>query len=87
MKMIELNCGDLQQIKERITSYLNKTVVIKQVNKQNKILKQYKGVILNCYDNLFLVKVENCGYFLNKTFTYTDFLTNEYIFQPDSKQD
>lgn len=86
MKMPELNCGDLQQIKDIITSNLNKKVVIKQVNKQNKVLKQYKGEILACYDNLFLVKVENYGYFLNKTFTYTDFLTNEYVLET-GKQD
>lgn len=86
MKIPELNNGDLQQIKDFIMSNLNKQVVIKQVNKQNKVLKQYKGEILACYDNLFLVKVENFGYYLNKTFTYTDFLTNEYILQPQ-KQD
>lgn len=78
MKLAEINTQNLTEIKHAIANNIGKSVIITEVNKQGKKLKVFKGEIISVYDNLFLVKVENNGYYLNKTFTYTDFVTNEF---------
>jgi len=79
MRTTQVNSLTLNEIKTIVKQNLNNIVTIKQINKQGKILKIFKGKIIDVYDNLFLVKVENNGYCLNKTFTYTDFITGEYL--------
>lgn len=81
MKMLELNSQDLQQVKDVVNSNLNKIISIKQINKQGKILKIYKGKIASVYNNLFLMEIDNNGYLLNKTFTYTDLITGEFVLE------
>lgn len=81
MRMLELNSQDLQQVKDVVNSNLNKIISIKQINKQGKILKIYKGKIASVYNNLFLMEIDSNGYLLNKTFTYTDLITGEFVLE------
>lgn len=81
MKLADFNTQTLDDVKDVVSKNIGNIVSITEVNKQGKKLKIYKGTILSAYANLFLVKVQSNGYCLNKTFSYTDFITNEKILE------
>ncbi|MBQ9795815.1 MAG: Veg family protein [Clostridia bacterium] len=79
MKTIEkLNIED---VKIEIKQNIGQIIKIQESNKAGKKVKEYSGVILSAYDSLFIVKVQIRNNFLNKSFSYVDFLTNELSFE------
>ena len=81
MKTNEKTSVNIEDVKNEITSNIGKQIEIKEYNKQGKLIKQFNGEILNCYDNLFLVKVKINNSNLNKSFSFIDFLTNELKYE------
>ena len=65
---------NLSIVKEEIESLLNQEVMIKVSGNRNKI-NIYKGVVNNCYSNIFTVLVEG----VNKSFTYSDVAIGDVI--------
>lgn len=58
---------NLSNVKEEVMSLLNKEVMLKVHGNRNKTLV-YKGIINNCYSNVFTVLIEG----INKSFSYSD---------------
>ena len=58
---------NINSIKDEVSSLINKEVMIKVYGARNKT-QMYKGVINNCYPNIFTVLIEG----VNKSFTYAD---------------
>ena len=58
---------NLNNIKEEVNSLINKEVMIKVNGNRNKT-QMYKGIVNNCYSNIFTVLIEG----VNKSFTYSD---------------
>ena len=81
MKTVDIRTGSLQDVKNEIESNVGKQIVIKEFNRQGKKIKEFSGIILNAYASLFIVKVQIRENFLNKSFSYVDFLTNEMTFE------
>ena len=81
MKTNEKTSINIEDVKNEITSNIGKQIIIKEYNKQGKLIKQFNGEILNSYDNLFLVKVKINNSSLNKSFSFIDFLTNELKYE------
>ena len=81
MKTNEKISVNIEDVKNEITSNIGKQIIIKEYNKQGKLIKQFNGEILNSYDNLFLVKVKINNSSLNKSFSFIDFLTNELKYE------
>ena len=57
----------LDEIKNEISSLVNKEVMINITGSRNKKC-MYKGIINNVYSNIFTVLIEG----VNKSFTYSD---------------
>lgn len=77
----ETEIKSVAEIKTEIESNIGKTIVIREFNKQGKRLKEMQGTILSSYNNLFLVKVNIKNNYINKSFSYIDFLTKEFVFE------
>ena len=77
MKVTEFDVQAMEVIKEEINANIGKSAIVKEFNKQGKKVREFKGIILNSYNNLFVLKVRIDSYIINKSFTYNDFLTNE----------
>ena len=58
---------NINSIKEEISSLVNKEAMLKVYGSRNKT-QMYKGIINNCYSNIFTVLIEG----VNKSFTYSD---------------
>ena len=58
---------NIDVIKDEVFSLVNKEVMIKVYGSRNKT-QMYKGIINNCYSNIFTVLIEG----VNKSFTYSD---------------
>ena len=71
----------LIDVKNDIETNVGKHIVITEFNKQGKKLKEYSGEIADSYNSLFLVKVCQGNFKLNKTFSYVDFITNEMSYE------
>ena len=71
---------NIEDIKSEISANIGKTIKIQESNRQGKKLKEYSGVILSAYDRLFIVRVQIRENYLNKSFSYVDFLTNELAY-------
>jgi uncharacterized protein Veg len=81
MKILHKETASLEDVKSKISLNIGKDVSITEINKQGKIIKSYTGTILDSYNSLFIVKVNQNGYSLNKSFSYVDFVTNEVSFE------
>lgn len=81
MRTIESELRSIDDIKEEIFSAIGKTIIIKEFNKQGKVLHEFVGEILSVYNNLFLVKVETNRFSINKSFSFVDFITNELKYE------
>ena len=64
---------DNSSIKKALTSYLNKTVIIKYNLGRNKY-ETYKATIKNLYNCVFLVQLDNENQTV-KSFSYADIIT------------
>ncbi|MBO5954679.1 MAG: Veg family protein [Clostridia bacterium] len=81
MKTSEKSNISIEDVKSEISENVGKQIIIKESNRQGKKIKEYKGIILNAYASLFIVRVQIRENFLNKSFSYVDFLTNELTFE------
>ena len=81
MKTIEKNNISIEDVKNEITLNVGKKIKILENNRQGKKVKEFFGEILNAYASLFIVKVKIRENYLNKSFSYVDFLTNELTFE------
>lgn len=80
MKALQNKQLTLEEIKNIIKQKVGNTICINQINKQGKKLNETIGTIISSYENFFLVKVEINKFSVNKTFSYIDFLTNDFVF-------
>jgi len=81
MKTIQTETVSLEEIKQTIKANLNKQILIKEYNKQGKLLKKTEGVIIDAYNSVFLVKINIKGNNINKSFSYIDFITKELVYE------
>ena len=81
MKTNEKSNINIEDIKNQISKNIGKKIKIQESNKAGKKIKEFEGEILSTYDSLFIVKVQIRTNFLNKSFSYIDFLTNEMTFE------
>ena len=81
MKITEVDIKSVEEIKKEIEENIGKQISIKEFNKQGKKLKEFNGVVLSAYTNLFLVKINIKGNYLNKSFSYVDFLTKDLSYE------
>ena len=65
---------NLSNVKEEIEELLNQEVMVKVSGSRNKT-NIYKGVVNNCYSNIFTVLVEG----INKSFTYSDVAIGDVV--------
>ena len=81
MKTIEKTSVNIEDVKSEISANIGKTIKIQESNRQGSKIKEFSGVILSAYDSLFIVRVQIRENYLNKSFSYVDFLTNEMTFE------
>lgn len=81
MKILERDIYSLSEIKDNILASKGKQILIKEFNRQGKKVHEYNGQIMDTYQNLFLVKVSLNNYFINKSFSYADMVTNEWFYE------
>ena len=81
MKTIEKTSVNIEDVKNEVTLNIGKTIKIQESNRQGKKVKEYSGVVLSAYDRLFIVRVQIRENYLNKSFPYVDFLTNEMTYE------
>ncbi len=62
----------IQKIKNNISNNLNRKVHINYNGSRNR-KEEYNGVIRECYNNIFIVKLDTDEV---KSFSYSDVLTN-----------
>ena len=77
MKTIEKTSVNIEDVKSEISANIGKKIKIQDSNRQGKKVKEYMGEIIDAYDRLFIVRVQIRENYLNKSFSYVDFLTNE----------
>ena len=80
MKTNEKLIFNIEDVKNQIALNVGKRVCIQESNRQGKILKEYIGEIIGAYDRVFIVRVQIRENYLNKSFSYVDFLTNEMFY-------
>ena len=80
MKTVERNNINIEDVKNEVKQNIGTQIKIYSNNKNGKRVKEYIGEILSAYDSLFIVKVQIRNNFLNKSFSYVDFLTNEMTY-------
>lgn len=81
MKTIEKTSMNIEDVKNEIAVSIGKQIKIQEINRQGKKIKEYTGVIISAYDRLFIVRVQIRENYLNKSFSYVDFLTNEMAYE------
>ena len=81
MTTIEKTSINLEEVKKEITQHVGKRITIQERNRVGKKVKECSGVIISAYDSLFIVRIQIRENYLNKSFSYVDFLTNEMFFQ------
>ncbi len=81
MTTFENVLSNTNDIKQEIQLSIGKNIVVKLCNKQGKTLKEYIGVIDGAYNKLFLVKMRVGAGFINKTFSYVDFVTGDLSYE------
>ena len=81
MKTIEKTSVNIEDVKSEISANIGKQIRIQESNRQGKKVKEYSGVVLSAYDRLFIVRVQIRENYLNKSFSYVDFLTNEMTYE------
>ena len=80
MKTVERNNINIEDVKNEVKQNIGTQIKIYSNKKNGKRVKEYIGEILSAYDSLFIVKVQIRNNFLNKSFSYVDFLTNEMTY-------
>lgn len=81
MKTVEKNSISIEDIKNEISLNVGKQIKIQESNRQGRKVKEYMGEIIGAYDRLFIVRVQIRDNYLNKSFSYVDFLTNEMTYE------
>ena len=81
MKTNEKTNVNIEDVKSEISANIGKEIKIQESNRQGKKIKEYLGVIIGAYDRLFIVRVQIRENYLNKSFSYVDFLTNEMTYE------
>jgi len=81
MKTIQTETVTIEEIKKAIQENKNKQILIKEYNKQGKLLKKTEGIIIDAYNSVFLVKTNIKGNNINKSFSYIDFITKELVYE------
>ena len=81
MKTVQVEISTIDYIKKSILVNKNKQILIKEFNKQGKLLKKTEGIIIDAYNSVFLVKINVKGNTLNKSFSYIDFLTKDIEYE------
>lgn len=81
MKTHEKTSVNIEDVKSEIFANIGKQIKIQESNRQGRKIKEFSGVILSAYDRLFIVRVQIRENYLNKSFSYVDFLTNEMTYE------
>ena len=81
MKTVEKISVNIEDVKNEISLNIGKQIKIQESNRQGRKIKEYIGEILSAYDRLFIVRVQIRENYLNKSFSYVDFLTNEMTYE------
>ena len=81
MKTNEKTSVNIDDIKNNISLNVGKQIKIQGNNRQGRKIKEYSGVILSAYDRFFIVRVQIRENYLNNSFSYVDFLTNELTYE------
>lgn len=81
MKIVEKSNISIEDVKTEITLNVGKQIKIQESNRQGRKIKEYMGKILSAYESLFIVRVQIRDNYLNKSFSYVDFLTNELTYE------
>jgi len=81
MKTTDTEVQNIDLIKSNMQNNVGKQIFIREFNKQGKKLKEIQGEIISAYNSLFLVRINIKGNYINKSFSYVDFLTKEFIFE------
>ena len=80
MKTVEKTNVNIEDVKNKISLNIGKQIKIQESNRQGRKVKEFIGEILSAYDRLFIVRVQIRENYLNKSFSYVDFLTNEMTY-------
>ena len=81
MKTVEKISVNIEDVKNEISLNIGKQIKIQESNRQGRKIKEYIGENLSAYDRLFIVRVQIRENYLNKSFSYVDFLTNEMTYE------
>lgn len=81
MKTVEKTIINIDDVRNEIIKNVGKQIKIQENNRQGKKVKEYAGEILSAYDSVFIVRIQIRYSFLNKSFSYIDFLTNEMAYR------
>ena len=81
MKTVEKNNVSIEDVKSEISANIGHFIKIQESNRQGRKVKEFIGEIIDAYDRLFIVRVQIRENYLNKSFSYVDFLTNEMTYE------
>ena len=81
MQTHEKTSVNIEDVKSEIFANIGKQIKIQESNRQGRKIKEFSGVVLSAYDRLFIVRVQIRDNYLNKSFSYVDFLTNELTYE------
>ena len=77
MRTIEKQPVSISDIQTLLNENVNKQVCVVLKNKQGKKIKEFVGSVVNTYASHFVLRIKINNNFINKSFAYVDFLTNE----------
>ena len=78
MKAVSTELKPLDIIKNEIKSSINKQIIIQEINKLGRVVKEYHCEVISAYENVFLVNVIINSNKIKRSFSYVDFLTSEF---------
>lgn len=81
MKTMSLEKQTISEIKSTLENSIGQHITITEKNKQGKTIHQYSGKILSAYNSVFIIKINIKNNILNKSFSYVDFITIDFVFE------
>lgn len=81
MQTEEKQHTSILEVQNLIAENVGKNICITLKNKNGKIMKEFVGEISSKYTSHFVLKTKINNSFINKSFSYVDFLTNELSIQ------
>ena len=77
MRTLEKQPISVCEIQSFVNENISKKVCISTKNKQGKTINEFVGTITESYASHFIIKTQIGSNYINKSFAYVDFLTNE----------